>query len=325
MNTASRRQFLSTVTAGWAAVAGAQTAPAGRTFRIGILSHLYPKEQFLVIPALAKLGYVEGVNVVYETRYTAGNPDLLRKGAEELVALKADLIIAPMSFDGLTAKAATSTIPILTTLATAALEFGLFESYARPGTNVTGTTWWLPGTAAKVIDSMRIILPKAKRMADLYQTDRNGFSFYLDARRNAGRSMGLDVTTMEIRDEADLEKSLAKVRASRTEVLFTTDQVLLESHRPQILEFARKHRILTLAPRRLAVESGIALGFFPDYRDIHLRSAAIADKILRGANPADIPVEMPMRQSLVLNARSLDAIGIHLTPRMRSLATEIIE
>jgi putative tryptophan/tyrosine transport system substrate-binding protein len=303
----------------------ALTAPVeGKIYRIGVLTFQYPKDKNQALPALAKLGYIEGHNVVLDYRYCELDLVKLDAMAAELAALNLDLIIAPMDPDVRAASRHTKTTPIVTTYAMSPVDSGLIQSYVHPGGNITGTTWWEPPTAVRVISLIHELAPKVRRIADL-GIFSSGYVRYRDARSKAAQALGMELVSMIVTNKAELAVALERIRKEKIDAIFSAEHGVLEVMRPAILEVANKLRILTFAPTKAAVEAGFVMGYFPNDQELFKRTAIIMDRVLQGESPANIPVEQPMRLTTMVNLTAARSIGLSVPQSILLQATEIIQ
>jgi putative tryptophan/tyrosine transport system substrate-binding protein len=320
-----RRPILAAIGGALSNMAWAASPSESKVFRIGVLSFQYPKDRNLVLPALARIGYEEGRNVVYEYRFGGFDPAKTEAMAAELVALKVDLIIASAGLEAQALMRLTSTIPIVMTYTLAPVELGMIRSYAQPGGNLTGTAWWEPSIAGKVVSLIREIAPRARRFANLEITGVPGAQYYIEARRAAANAVGMEMVLINIHNESELKSAFERIRREKIEAIFSSDMGILETLRPAIIEFAQIHKIPTYTPRRNAVMAGFVMGYFPDITELPARTATIIDRVLKGENPATIPVERPMRISTMVNLKAAQAIGLKVPESILQQATEIIQ
>ena len=305
-------------------LAGAQ--PVQKVFRIGVLSRGRPREQALYIfSALRALGYEEGKNVVFDYRNAEGREDRLAVLAAELVASKVDLIIAPIYEEILAAKRATSTIPIVMLWAAAPVEFGLVASLAHPGGNVTGTTFNDPEWVGKILEVLRDTVPRLSRVAVLYAAGGLLMDTYVRITREAAVAMGIHLTLLPCSSDADFEAALAQIARERPEALYVATTGVVYTQRARVIAFAARQRLPAIYLTKELVTEGGLIAYTPDAAAVMQRAASIIDRILKGAKPADIPVEQPTRFELVINMKTARALGIRIPQMMMLRATELIE
>jgi putative ABC transport system substrate-binding protein len=284
-----------------------QTDPNYYTFRLG----------------LRELGYVEGQTIVLEPRSAESKPERLPVLARELVMDKPDLIyvlggdVAPF------VRSATSTIPIVMAVSNDPVQSGLVASLARPGGNVTGVTFVSSDLAAKRLQFLRELAPQLGRVAVLWNPD------HVDPEYReiqiAGRTLNVQVQSLEVRSPADFDKAYQTALSLRAEALMPVSSRLLTLDRPSLIGFAAQHGLLLASGWGPWAREGAILSYGPDLDDITRRSAAHVDKILRGASPAELPVEQPTRFQLVINAKTAKALGLAVPEKLVALADEVIE
>jgi putative tryptophan/tyrosine transport system substrate-binding protein len=269
------------------------------------------------------LGYVEGRNISYEVRWGHGQLDTLPRLAAELVALRVDVIVASFDPAIVAAKHATSTIPIIMTLASSPAEQGLIASLARPGGNITGFSL-LAGTEMRGerIALLKAIVPGLSRVVVLgYVGDRDTF---VAEQLTYAQRLGLSVDVAEIRNVNDIDNALSAIAGKRPDALVDAGQVTFL--RPQqIAEFALAQRLPCIGPARLFAQAGHLLSLGVDTGDRYRRAATYVDKILKGAKPGDLPVEQPTKFELVINLKTAKALGIRIPQVVLLRADEVIE
>ena len=285
--------------------------------RIGYLSNLDPARESTrseaVRLALRGLGYIEGQNIATEYRYTEGKQDRLAELAAELVSLKVDVIVVAGGVGHVrAAKNATKTIPIVMTGGGIdPVEAGLVESLARPGGNVTGITN-LPGElGGKRLELLKEAVPKLARVAVLYDpASSSPVHEVKEVLPVAARALGLTVQPREIRAADDFERVFAAMRKERPDGLFVTGGPLMNNNYKRTVGFALKSRLPSMYRSREIVEAGGLMSYGADLADSYRRVAYYVDRILKGAKPADLPVEQPTKFELVINLKTAKQIGV---------------
>lgn len=272
---------------------------------------------------LRELGYVEGQTIVLEPRSAEGKPERLPVLARELVTAKPDLIyviggdVAPF------VRSATSTIPIVMAVSNDPVQSGLVASLARPGGNVTGVTFVSSDLAAKRLQFLRELAPQLARVAVLWNPD------HVDPEYReiqiAGRTLDVQVQSLEVRSPGDFDRAYQTALSLRAEALMPISSRLLTLDRAGIIAFAAQHRLLLASGFGPWAREGALLSYGPDLDEVTRRSAAHVDKILRGANPAELPVEQPTRFQLVINGKIAKILGLTLPEKLVALADEVIE
>jgi putative tryptophan/tyrosine transport system substrate-binding protein len=279
--------------------------------------------------ALRELGYVEGQNIVIEYRYAEGKLDRFSELAAELVRLKVDVIVV----GGGTVRGvrpamnATKTIPIVMTGGGVdPVEAGLVESLARPGGNVTGITNLTEGLGGKRLELLKEAVPKLARVAVLYDpTGPSNVREVKEALPAAARGLKLTLQPWEVRNADGFEKVFAGLRKERPDGLYLTANPLFTANEKRIVGFTLKSRLPSMYWRREAVEAGGLMYYGADLADSYKRVAYFVDRILKGAKPADLPVEQPTKFELVINLKTSKQIGVAIPPEVLARATKLIK
>jgi putative ABC transport system substrate-binding protein len=313
-----------------AAPRAAEAQQAGKVYRIGLLDYSAPD------PArqawwnafrqrMRELGYVEGQNVTFEPRWAQGDLDRVPKLAAELVGLKVDVIVTGGQVAAIAAKRATSTIPIVMGSGSDPVAVGLVASLRQPGGNVTGMTSINSELAAKRLDLLRNVAPRASRIAILWDERDAGSRLNVDDTEAAAKTAGLTIHRVAVGSTAGLEAAFATVVQGRAGALIIVSTARLFSYRKRIAELAVKHRLPTVVGLREYVEAGSLASYGTDYPDLFRRAAGYADKILKGAKPADLPIEQPTKFELVINVKTAKALGLTIPPSLLGRADEVIQ
>jgi len=280
--------------------------------RIGILGSEVGAHWEGFRQGMRDLGYVDGRNVTVEARWFEGRTDRLPALALELVQLNVNIIVAAGTQAIRAAKEATNTIPIVMALSAYPDKIGLVESLARPGGNVTGLSNVSPDLMGKRFQLLKEIAPKVSRVAVLWNpasaVEPNGFRETLAAAPVAG----VMVQSIEVRTPDDYAAGFATMTESRADALFPFGNPVNFKNRQLIVDFASKTRLPSLYDERLFVDSGGLLSYGPSYVDLWRRAATYVDKILKGARPADMPVEQPTKFELVINPKTATALGLKI-------------
>jgi putative ABC transport system substrate-binding protein len=278
--------------------------------------------------ALRELGYIEGQNIVIEYRYAEGKVDRFSELTAELVRLKVDVIVAAGGNRIiLAAKNATKTIPIVMMGAGVdPVEAGHVESLARPGGNITGITTLTRELGGKRLELLKEAVPKVARVAVLYEPAAPGAA--LDVKEVlpvAARALGLTIQPWEVRDTDGLEKVFAALNKQRPDGLFVTRSRLIGDNQKRIVGFALKSRLPSMYFDRGAVDAGGLMSYGADLADSYRRVAYFVDRILKGAKPADLPVEQPTKFELVINLKTAKQIGLTIPPNVLARADKVIK
>jgi putative tryptophan/tyrosine transport system substrate-binding protein len=277
--------------------------------------------------ALRELGYVEGQNIAVEYRYTEGKLGRLFELAAELVRLKVDIIVtAGGSYTVQMAKVATSTIPIVMVgQGVDAVEAGLVESLARPGGNVTGITDLTTELGGKRLELLKEAVPKLARVAALYHLVAS--PNVLEVKQvlpAAAGALGLTVRSWGVRNADGFEQVFAALNKQRPDGLYVPVGTLMTANHKRIADFALKSRLPSMYSNREAVDSGGLMSYGAHLADSYRRVADFVDKILKGAKPADLPVEQPKKFELVINLKTAQQIGLTIPPNVLAIADEVI-
>jgi putative ABC transport system substrate-binding protein len=324
-----RRKFLATLGGGavaWPLAARAQQT--GKTHTIGLLSPASrsPSDLPALFDApLAELGWIEGKNLLVERRYAENRPERLPELAAELVRLNVDVIVAAGTLGPLAAKQATSTIPIVMTASGDPLGSGLVASLARPGGNVTGMSLMAPDLGGKRLELLKELLPRLARVAVLWNAANPYPAIVFRETQAAGRTLGIEVQSLEVRGPDDFDGAFEAARKQRPDALITVEDPLTFTYQKRIADFAVADQLLSLHGLRGDVVAGGLMSYGANIADLFRRAAGYVDKILKGAKPADLPVEQPTRFELVINLKTARALGLTIPPTLLARADEVIE
>jgi putative ABC transport system substrate-binding protein len=301
-----------------------------RTYRVGYLSAPSRKsvENALsaFIRALRDLGWVEGQNLRIEYRWADGDVARLPALAADLVARQVDVIVAPAGSAALAAKSATSTIPIVMIFPNDPVGTGLVASLARPGGNITGTTFTpSPEILGKQLQILKEAVPRATRVAILWNPGEPGRILQSGRLDAAARSLGIHLQNVEARGPDEFDGVFAAMARERADALVVAGGSAFLVHRSRLAELAAKGRLPAIYSYRENVEAGGLMSYAVHMADFIGRAAVYVDKILRGAKPADLAVEQPTRLELVINLRAAKAIGLTVPQSLLLRADELIQ
>jgi putative ABC transport system substrate-binding protein len=278
--------------------------------------------------ALRERGYIEGQNIAIEFRYAEGKRDKTPELAAELVRLKVDIIVVPSGITQIrAAKNATKTIPIVMLgLSADPVEAGLVESLARPGGNVTGLTTLSRELGGKRLELLKEAVPKLARVAVLYESANrpSEIEVKLDL-PVAARALGLTVRPWEVRNADGFEKVFAALSKERPEGLYVTTGGLINANQKRIVGFALKSRLPAMYSHGEAVDAGGLMYYGADIADSYRRVATYVDKILKGAKPADLPVEQPKKFEFIINLKEAKQIGLTIPQKVLARADKVIK
>jgi putative tryptophan/tyrosine transport system substrate-binding protein len=324
-----RRDFIKVI-AGSAAVAwplAARAQQRGKKYIIGRFNAGSATEPLndVFTEILRELGWVEGENVVFERRYAENRLERLPELAADLVRLKVDVIVATGTLAPLAAKRATSTIPIVMTGAGDPLGTGLVDSLARPGGNVTGMSLMVPELGGKRLELLKELLPRLARVAVLWNAANPYSALVFKQVQAAGTILGIEVQSLEVRQPDDFDGAFETVRRQHPDALMTVEDPLTINHRKRIADFAIGELLPTLQGFREFVAAGALMSYGANVIDLARRAAGYVDKILKGANPADLPVEQPTKFDLVINLTTAKTLGLTVPPSLLARADEVIE
>jgi putative ABC transport system substrate-binding protein len=276
------------------------------------------------VQRLRELGWIEGRNVTIEYRWAEGHTDRLAGLADELVRIRADVILTHNTPPTLAAKRATSVIPIVFATAGDAVGSGIVASLARPGGNVTGLSSLQPETAGKRIELLQELVPQLRRLAILTDVGNPFADRDVGEVRNAAQTTNLEVEIFEIRRTEDIDHAFEALKG-RVQALYVPSVPLLWVNGDRINTMALAAQLPTMHGVRELVETGGLMSYGPHWPDMWRRAADFVDKILRGAKPADLPVEQPTKFELVINLKTAKALGVNVPPTLRARADEMIE
>jgi len=301
----------------------AQAQQGGKIPRVGYLSAGTFKSEASRLKAfsegLRRRGYVEGQNVIIEVRYAEGTPERLPELAADLVRLKVDVIVGGGALVG-AAKKATSTVPIVMLFSPDPVRAGYIESLARPGGNITGLSSMQVELSGKRLELFKEAFPKLRRIAVLWSTA----SATLDETQAAALGLGLKIRPLEVRGPEDFESVFATTTKERLDGLFTVTSTFLTAHHKRIVDFALKNKLPAIYHNEDFIEAGGLMTYAPSLLDMHVRAATYVDKILKGAKPANLPVEQPTKFEFVINLRTAKQIGLTIPPNVLARADRVI-
>jgi ABC-type uncharacterized transport system substrate-binding protein len=326
-----RRAFLAGAAALLAAPLAAGAQSTRRLYRIGFLGAASPSEprsqRFFEAfrNGLAELGYVEGQNIAIESRWAAGKYERLPGLAAELVRLKMDVIVTAAVPAIRAVKEATSTIPIVMAVVVDPVATGLVASFARPGGNITGLSVMTPELVGKQLEMLREIVPKASRVAVLWNPANPGNPPQLRAAEVAARTLGMRLQLLEARNPREIDSAFAAMtKEGASAVVVLVDVVLIEQ-RTRIADLAATRRLPAVYGHVDYVGAGGLMAYAPNFRDNYRRAAAYVDRILRGANPGDLPIEQATKFELLINLKTAKALGLTIPPSVLARADQVIE
>jgi putative ABC transport system substrate-binding protein len=275
---------------------------------------------------LRELGYVDGQNIAIESRWAEGKYDRYPALAADLVRLKVDVIVAQSGAATQAAQQATRTIPIVMSLVLDPVGIGLVPSLARPGGNVTGTSFMAPDLVGKQLQLLKALDPKVSRVALLRHPANPGSALYLQEAEAAARILGVRLQTLEARNPQEIDSAFAAMTRERAGALLIFPDSFFATQRRQIAELAAMRRLPAIhggTPEY--AEAGGLMVYSPNILDLERRAAIYVDKILKGAKPADLPVEQPTKFELIINLKAAKALGLTIPPSLLRRADQIID
>jgi len=298
-----------------------------------------PKIGFLVVPSRAffanrielfrqglhRLGYVEGKNIVIEYRYAEGNLDRLPDLARELVSVKVDVIVTSSTQSVLAAKNATRTIPIVFAGVNDPVASRLVDSLAMPGGNVTGLSILATELSGKRLELLKEAFPKVTRVVMLWNPTSSGQSLQFKETQAVAKALGVQLQSMEVQGTNDFETGFQLAKKEGTQALLAAPSPVINSNLKQILEFAAKNRLPAMYAGPEVVDAGGLMSYAPNYADQFRRAAIFVDKILKGAKPADLPMEQATKFEFIINLKTAKQIGLTIPPNVLARADKVIK
>ena len=291
-----------------------------KTNRIGVLTVGYP-EQFR--QSLRDLGYVEGQNVALDVRDTGGKPERVEEFAFELARLKVDVIVATYPAAVFSAKRASARIPIVMVNTPDPVELGLVASLARPGGNITGVTSLSADLSLKQLDLLKEAVPRASRIAVLWNPDNPWHPVTVKGLQGRGRSLGVQLQFLPVRGPDEFDKAYQAMITKRAQAVLVLADPMTFAHRRQLAALAVKHRLPAMGSLRDYAEAGSLMSYWADGTDLFRRAASYVDKILKGARPGDLPIEQPTKYELVVNLKTAKELALTISPSLLLRATVI--
>jgi len=293
-----------------------ETQNARKIYRVGYLGNssasLEPDLVEAFRQGMRDLGYIEGKNLVIEFRWAEGRYDRFASLVTDLIHLPVDVIVTAGTPGTLAAKNATKTIPLVIAVSGDAVGSGLIESLARPGGNVTGLTTMVPELEGKRLELLLEILPKLARITVLKNDANPLMAILFRQTAAAAKSSGVALEAVDIRAVDDFEKAFASIAKARPDAIIVLADRFLLAERERILTFAAKERFAAMYPYREFVERGGLISYSPNYAESFRSAARYVDKILKGAKPADLPVEQPTKFELVVNMKTAKTLGFKI-------------
>ncbi len=325
-----RRTFLTSTGAVLLAAPLAAEAQQAGTRRIGLLETSSPSPARVLLwetlrQRLRELGYLEGQNIAFESRFGEGKPDRLSSLAAELVGLKVEVIVTSGTPASLAAKQATRTIPIVMAQLADPVGAGLVASLARPGGNVTGLTTQDADLGGKRLELLLQVVPRVSRLALLIDEASPGTVLIAKGTQAAARSAGVQLQSLGVRGPGELDRAFSAMKEGQAGALIVESSSMLFTSRTRLADLALKNRLPTVFAQREYAEAGGLMAYAADFSDLFRRAATFVDKILKGAKPADLPIEQPTKFDFVINLKTAKALGLTIPPSLMLRADEVIQ
>jgi putative ABC transport system substrate-binding protein len=323
----TRRAFIGVIggAAAWPLAARAQAKVA----RIGFLGNSTAAlETNLIGPfrdGLRALGYEEGRNVIIEYRWAEGNYARFPALVAELLASNVDVLVTAGTPASLAIKQETTTVPVVMIAVGDPVGTGLVPTLARPGGNLTGLSSIAPDLEGKRLELLREFVPKLSHIAVLINSLNPFHTASMHQADAAAKALGIKLQVLDVRASEDLDGAFAAILKDRPEALLILADRIFLHNRTRLMDFATQQRLPNVNAYHELVEAGGLMSFGPSYEDMHRRAAIYVDKILKGARPADLPIEQPMKFTLILNLKAAKTLGLELPPTLLARADEVIE
>ena len=305
-------------------------ATAPKVYRIGWLSGSTQADTAAQVDAfrqaMRQLGYIEGGNITFEVRYADGFLERDAALAAELVALKVDVIVTRTTPETLALKQATSTIPIVAAGVIDPVEIGLVASLARPGGNITGPTGGGADVAQRRLQLLKEAVPGASRVAYLLDASNPSQVRTYQAAQAAAPGLGIDLQPFEVRTPGDFSGAFATIGRTPPDAITLSGSALLRSQLPKILDYIAASRLPSMTGSdRAYVDGGALMYYNRNEGELSTRAASFVDRIFKGANPAELPMEQPSKFDLIINMKTAKALGLTIPPSVLAQATELIK
>jgi ABC-type uncharacterized transport system substrate-binding protein len=305
----------------------AHAQPAEKVHRVGILSGASDVPQFFEAfrQRLRELGHIEGKNIFFEHRYAAGDLDRLPDFAAQLIKEKVDLIVAVTIPAVVTAKKATTTIPIVMHNIPDPVSVGPVDSLASPGGNITGTSSLGVDLSGKRLELLKETIPKLARVAVLWNTADRGMVLMSERIQAAALTLAVTIKPLAVRDARDIDTALSDAAKSRPDALYMIADRLTALHLNQVLDLAVKLKLPSVFEDEVFVNAGGLMAYGADRAEMNRRTAVYVDKILKGTPPRNLPVEQPMKFEFVINLKTAKQIGLTIPPNVLARADKVIK
>ncbi len=325
-----RREFIKLLggAAAWPPVARAQQS--GKIYRVGLLGGgaaigATDERRITLLSTLAARGFINGQNLVFEQRWADAHAERLGGLAAELRGANVDVMVTFGYPAALAAKTSAKDVPTVVTGAGDPVATGLVEGLARPGGNITGVTELSTELSAKRLEILKDALPDLQRVAMLWNAADLGMTLRYRAAEDAARALGVKVQTLGVREPDDFDHAFSEMTRERPDAILMVSDALTTLNRKRVVEFARTNHLPTIFENGALVHDGGLMSYGPKQSEIGERAADLVARILRGARPADLPLELPTRFEFLVNLKTAQALGLALPPGLVGRADEVIE
>jgi putative ABC transport system substrate-binding protein len=308
-----------------ASVHFAEAQQTKKIFRIGFLAGSGENNLRGLRQGLQELGYVEGKNITIEVRFAEGQFDRFSALAAELIRLKVDVIVTQGTPAATAAKNATSTIPIIMTGGTDPVATGLVQSLARPGGNITGVTIMNEELAGKRLELVKETNPKVSRIGVLWNSANPGAAVVFKQTQSAAQELSLSIESLEVKTVSDLQEAFGVASRSGVNGLVPLAAAPISNHLKLVADLAVKNRLPSIYDRSEFVEAGGLMSYGPNTAEWSRRAATYVDKVLKGVNPSELPVERPTKFELMINLKTAKALGLTIPPVVMMRAEKVIK
>jgi putative ABC transport system substrate-binding protein len=321
-----RRDFMAIVSSALAArPLGAYAQEPGKVWRMGFIGQGYEKFYDALFEGLRDFGYTEGRNLVVERRYAEGHAERFPEFAAEMVRSKVDIIVVSTTPAALAVKNATTTIPVVFPNAISPVESGVVASLAHPGGNVTGGAAQTAILSTKRLDILKGVVPGLSRGAVLWNAANPALAYPWRQTQSAAHELGVTLQSLEVRNPDDIQSAFAIMAQEHFDALIVLQDALTLQHRREIIDFAIQSRLPGMFVAKEWVAAGGLMSYGESLSDMYRRGAYFVDKILKGAKPADLPVEQVTKFELVLNLKTAKAMGLTFPEAFLATADDVIE
>jgi putative tryptophan/tyrosine transport system substrate-binding protein len=320
-----RREFITVLGGAAAWPLGAFAQDASKMWRMGFISQGYERFYDALFEGLRELGYAEGRNLIVERRYAEGHAERFPEFAAEMVRLKVDVIIVTTTPAALAVKNATTTIPVVFPNAISPVESGVVASLAHPGGNVTGGAAQTAALSTKRLEILKEVVPELSRVAVLWNAANPALAYPWKQTQVAADELGVTLRSLEVRDPKDIESAFAAIAQDSPGAIIVLQDALTLQHRKEIIDFTIKKRLPGMFVAKEWVAVGGLMSYGENLSDMYHRGAYFVDKILKGAKPADLPVEQVTKFELVLNLKTAKSMGLSIPAAFLATADDVIE